>query len=855
MKTPAAVAEKHRFGAKTLKSKTGQKNKCAKQKLKKKKRKSNADKGLVAKSAVPISRKTIQEGMLVMGYVTVIEKANIILSLPGKLQGSVKVTCISDAYTKSLEEFMDTESDTAKVSHLEDLFTVGQSVYCKVIAFPAATSKYFDVSLNPKDTHSEFSHSNLNKGMLLTGAIASWEDHGAVVDLGIANTRCFLARSPKTAGLLVGQLVSCRIEELTKTASTANVKLSLVADDSEREVDLDMVEKLDYLVPTSQVQLTILNNTLKNGLSGKILDGQFEAFINEQHLGTGKSLRNFEVGQDVVATVLYVMPLTKFVYLTLNTFLSAKKRLPEGSLHNNVAVLGVHAAGVLLRLDKNSLGLISVRHLKAVKSGGETSLEDLQRKYENAVKQVRIINYDPMDGVYLCTDDAKLLTEKYFRLADLSVGQLVKCRVKEPLKTHGVLVKIGQLNGFIYKSHLCKTLAKSRVGATIKARVLYLDEAKQSVHLTTLKEFLRAEEQRDLLVDMKEVQVGADYLGTVTSVTPKLIFVEFFNKIIGTLQNVTSGLRPLGAKVSYTVGSVQRFNVSRVNGERLQLSAGKQKAVHAVGEFVEGKVRGAFDTGIELEVPSPKGNTISVWVDKDFTTEFPDLAAAMSVSYKRGESVSVVALNGSTYSVRDVWAFQRYPMVAKTTLRPGKSLRAVVVRVDANGLTVQVPLLDGAQMAKVPFEAALMNDQVKNKTALFTPNQVIYVKLTGPVNKETRNLPVSARLDMNFTGNGHATINYLKDYFTHLDRVQRPMFEANDFKWHIGGRVEGEVMKVLVVGREYEVRRSLSTSLNGYKDKFFCFADFLRRIVQRQPEDREKVETEGGDRVRNHMGR
>lgn len=379
---PAAVAEKYRFGAKTVKV---DKPKKPSKKKERKQRKADADKGLVAKSAVPITRKTIQQGMLIMGYIIKIEKTQLIISLPSKLQGAVQLTSISEAYTEALEKLLESGRTDSKVPQLEDLFTVGQSVCCKVMGFPEKT-RFFSLSINPKDVNSDLVHTHLNEGMVLTGAVSSWEDHGAVIDMGIANSRCFLTRSVKTGGLAVGQLVSCRIETLTKTASTANVMLKLATNETKREVDLDMIEQVDRLMPTTEVQLTILNNTMKGGISGKILDGQFEAFINEQHLGAGKKKNDYNIGQDVLATVLYVMPLTKFVYLTLNKFVPVEERLPEGSVHENVQVMAVHGNGVLVKLDKNSLGLLGVKGMKT----GEKSMEDLQRKYGSVVKQVRV---------------------------------------------------------------------------------------------------------------------------------------------------------------------------------------------------------------------------------------------------------------------------------------------------------------------------------------------------------------------------------------------------------------------------------------------------------------------------------
>lgn len=790
VKSAPILPPKLRFGVKTVKV---EKPKKVVKKTKTAKKKKDADKGLQAKTALGINRKTIQEGMLLMGFVVKIERTHLIVSLPGKLKGTVQLTAISDAYTQALEKVLESGGDSSEVSQLEDLFQIGQSVCCKVMGFPTK-NQYFTLSVNPKDTHAEITHNNLNEGMYLTCALSSWEDHGAIIDMGIKNARCFLARSPTTAGFSVGQLVPCRIESLDKTSSTSNVTVIVAKDQKHREVEMEAIANIDRLMPTSVVTLTLLSNTIRHGLSGKILDGQFEGFINDQHLGAGKKVSEFEIGQEIKATVLYVMPLTKFVYLTLNKFIASEKRLEDGSIHDNVTVLNVQPNGVYLKLDSKSVGLIPVRGMKT----NEKSLDDLQRKYGNTVKQVRVLSYDPMEGVYSCTDDVKLIAEKYLSLSDIAVGQLVNCKVREPMKTHGILVKIGQLNGFIYKVHLEKTLLKSRVGSTIKARVLHIDEEKNSVHLTTKKEYIKADPETDLLIHKETIRVGQDFLGMVTNVTPKFIFVEFFNKHTGALKNEAI------SNMAYPIGTVMRFNISKLNADRIVLTHCKQKAQHKVGDVVKGTVLGTFESGMELEVPGKKGKMSSVWVEKEFTTEFPELVPYICKCYQKGEAISAITITNSLYSVRDVGGFSRTRMLQRAKLLPGKLMRAYVERVEDKNLVVTVPLLDGAVTTKLAYSSVLMKPDVEDKKELFERHQVIYVKVTAPVPK-TGNLPLTARLDQTYNGNGFATVNYLKDYFIQLDRVQKPMFQTNKFEWTVGSKIDGEVLKVIKAGGEYEV--------------------------------------------------
>lgn len=48
------------------------------------------------------------------------------------------------------------------------------------------------VSLSPKDIQADWIHAQLQKGVIVTAAVSSKEDHGYVMDVGIDNARAFL---------------------------------------------------------------------------------------------------------------------------------------------------------------------------------------------------------------------------------------------------------------------------------------------------------------------------------------------------------------------------------------------------------------------------------------------------------------------------------------------------------------------------------------------------------------------------------------------------------------------------------------------------------------------------------------
>lgn len=749
------------------------------------------------KSAKLLSRKTIQEHMLVIGMVAKVESTCVHMSLPGKLKGVVPVTSISDSLTQRLEAAV--KNSKLVPPTLEELFRCGDLFYCKVMRLPGEGERVVELSLNPKHVNSEFHHGKLNEGMIVCGAVASWEDHGVIVDIGIANARCFWRQAKGEAKRAdIGQLKMFRLEKVIKSTATANVTLAALESGQSREVIIDNVQQLDYVVPTAQVIFTIFNK-LKNGLSGKVLDGFFTGYLNIQHLGRGKSLDHFDIGQDILATVMYVEPLTKCVYLTLNDYYPEKGRLADGTIITNAKILSVNTGGVHLKLNKDNNGLmIFGKHRSDIKSTA-----DLQKKYGDTLKRVRVIEYEPMDGIYMCTDDPKLLNEKYFSLSDVQVGQTVPCEVVNEVKGTGVLIKIGLLTGFLYNQHLTKSV-QLKAGCKFKARVLYIDQVRRSVHVTTIKEFLAASGEQ-LLLSHEEAKKGKEYLGMVKTATAHLVYVEFFNHVSGaikladTTQVSSSLLKP---------GKVIKVQVTEVTGNKIQLKLpGKKKTPIPINEFVSGTVGTVENNGLELIRP----NGDSLWIGAEFLSQFSELCPIIVNSYSRGDPITALCLDENLYSVRDVDSYRRNAMFKAKQLKIGTILRAHTTRIDSDGIMVRIPLRDGAHCTKVAFSDVLINAKVKNPKKIFSIGQVVYVRLTNvtvsPKKSDKQQWTFSAKLDAVWSGNIFVTVNHLKDYFKDLNQIHDTMFEKEMLEeLKVGRRVEAKIVKEIVKGQRYEVR-------------------------------------------------
>lgn len=780
-KVPSLKVEKELdFGVVSKKrkvDKSGQKDK------KSAKEKKFTDDDFEANSAEQLNRKTLQEDMLVMGVVSRVDaSAGLQVSLPGRLNGFVSITAISNAYNEVLERVANDEDGYFKT--LPEMFSTGDQIYCKVTKL-SADERFIELSLNPVDLHSGMHFSRINEGMILTGAVVSFEDYGTVIDVGIPNTRCFLPEDKKSKiQLSIGQLVSCRVKKLLKgegKVTLANLVLELV---TEKTVGIEEIVQLDNLFPTSKVTMTILNK-LKNGLSGKVMDGFFTGYINEYHLGPGKNVESFEIGQDIEATVLYTMPLSKFVYLTLNQFVPECDRIRHGAIVQNPQTVAVRSGGVILKLGKTMKGLITYKKMKKSNQSKVDKTELAAHYQGNPISKARVLDYSVADDLYICTDDDQVVNEKFFTMDDLEVGKIVLCTVERKEKS-GMMVKIGRINGFIYSQHLAHNLQNNKPGTKIKVRVIFKDYERRSAHLTTIPELIKADRTK-IIKDLKTIEVGKSYFGLIRNIAKRLAFVDFFNKISGALK-IENPQVVIQQKI--TVGKVIEVFVSKVvdNKVFLELKTSLKMAKVDIGTIRQGTAQSMQEKGIEVKF----ANGETAMVPSAFVSEFTEIGSELMQSLPEEVGMKTICLDKNLFSLRDVEPFENYPMLSYKLLQSGFILRGYIKRVDNDGLLIQIPLKSGGRLVKILYPMVVMKPDAENVKSLFTLSQVVYVKVLNK-NANENTITCSAKLDEVWKGNIYSSAIYLKTYFKELDVILNIIVREAKLTYKIGDSVEAKV--------------------------------------------------------------
>ena len=73
------------------------------------------------------------------------------------------------------------------------MFYVGQVLKCKVLEL--SKSKHAaKLSIDPRHVNANLTLQNICEGLVIAGNVASAEDHGYVIDIGIKNLRAFVTK-------------------------------------------------------------------------------------------------------------------------------------------------------------------------------------------------------------------------------------------------------------------------------------------------------------------------------------------------------------------------------------------------------------------------------------------------------------------------------------------------------------------------------------------------------------------------------------------------------------------------------------------------------------------------------------
>lgn len=804
----------------------------------------NKPKAIEAVSAELLSFRSIKEGMVIMGCVRAINPTSLGIALPGRMNGIVEVSDISETYLKLAEQFIENESSEDKSENeneyqpLSNIFQLGQIVTVRVLQIDTSkTNKIIiKLSMSPKEIHAEYQHHGIRTKMIMSVAIAERQEHGYVIETGVKNLRGFLSKPENRDDLIVGSVHYCCVETVmvAPTASTATFSLY-----GRKYTQLEE-PNVTYMMPGSMVGFNV-KKILKDGIQGTIYDEPLVAYVNEHQLGcknkVAREPKDFKVGDFCTARVLYVMPLTKIVYLSLHTpesyqllpILNSSDIYVPGKIIENAVVSHIGTGGIILKLPK-SKGIVSLRSLKGEKLNFD--MDVLLAKYEKgSVHKVRILHYDPIDNLHVCSVDKHLLDEKYFGIDDVKTADIINAKIVRKLTDGRYAIQIGRIKGYFSPLFLSKTTRAKKLDGneSIKCRVLCKNTAKREIFVTNLKEFM--EPNAMILTADKELTIDSIFVGVIKKKLTDGWLVGFFDYLNGMIYRNQLDETQLSTADRFYEGQVLKVTIKNVrnDGAKKHITLGLGDFLTDIGAVHSGKVTAIQPTGIDVAFLT--GN-LNGFIPTMYLSNFPNLVHALQRSYQCYDNVKAIGAAQNCYSVRDLKDQNGHDIAVKRVcdINVGDIIPAFIKNVTDELMEVRCLLKDFKTTVPIHYKM-FVEDSSKLTGLSLAKDQKIYVKIKS-VNKSLRTLTLSAKLHEVWSFDFKETCLLYRQYFEDLNKIKSALNEKMSVRaYKVGQIVEGTL--------------STGTEVNGQQVKTFILDDGVQVYVTKsnefKPEQNEKT--------------
>ena len=145
-----------------------------------------------------LSYKNLVVGSLVLGRVTAITGRDVALALPNNLTGFAPILSISERLTSRIERLLASdekpEEEEDEDVDLKQLFYVGQWLRASITAMGtepkdgSRSKKHIELSLDPLSVNGALGVEDVVTNSTTQAAVRSVEDHGIVMDLGLADS-------------------------------------------------------------------------------------------------------------------------------------------------------------------------------------------------------------------------------------------------------------------------------------------------------------------------------------------------------------------------------------------------------------------------------------------------------------------------------------------------------------------------------------------------------------------------------------------------------------------------------------------------------------------------------------------
>ena len=653
------------------------------------------------------------------------------------------------------------------------------------------------LSLLPEDINSEVGSGAWAEGNILLCAVEEEEDHGYLMETGVKGFKSFLPKKNVKTPPSIGELMFCKIQKISPTAVT----LTAFKKNEHLKIDTADVPNLKTLLPGCIINFNIAR-ILKNGIEGLIFDGSISAYANEMYLPSKIAMSDSQIiGKEVKARILYTMPLSNQIFVTLNIDEAnkAKSSLHFGVLVENARVIKQTSGGIMLKLNSNDIGFLPRRAIvKNLKNNFD--IDSAMIKYSvNSLHSVRVMDFNVIENCYFCTNDPKLLREKHFGTYDLEIGQLVQAKVQEKL-TDGYRLSIGNVRAFLRGTFNNKS-PKINVGDEIRVRVAEIDHDSKLAQVTNLPGFLK--DAAKILSSKKQFKFNEAFAGVVLKENPTNFVILFFNHIKGQLHKTPDTEAELISLGGLKTGSVKNFEIKHVKGDRITLSLPRKIDTGNLGKIFECKVTAVLPTGLQIFIDDLKAYGK---IPTTFLSEFSSLGPLVHSNVKENDKFEVVALTNNQYSRRDVEYYRSGPILDFNDVAPGDILRCYVKSSDEDTIELECPLKNFSETIKLNRNAFDDPEDVD-----LNVDDVVYVSVIAKNESHKNSLYVSPALHKVWKNDMNLPLGIAQSY---LDDTQFIMDKLKSTgkafgKFTIGQRVSGTIKNIIGNNLMLEIAESV----------------------------------------------
>ena len=603
---------------------------------------------------------------MILGQVSQITRYDIALALPNNLTGYVPITAISDQLTEKIERYASRINDEAesqdslidKDVNLGGLFAIGQYLRACVISTGEEISatqgvkgkRRIELSINPRQVNRGLSKSDLVAYSMVQGSIASIEDHGLVMDLGLADplAKGFISTKELGSGIQLSSLEPGAVLMCIVSGQSSKGKVFKLSADMHKAGDirtsrfLSDAPTVDCIVPGTAVEI-LLAEVTHSGIAGKVM-GLLDVTADLFHSGAtvkGTELEEtLKPGQKIKGRIICTFPtaeprklgvslLSHVRSLTSPKAMIDKERidplqaLPLSTIVEEATVTKVIGSiGLLVDLSiKEIQGFV---HISAISDKRIESLSDSIGPYKLGSRhRARITGYNSMDNLYIVSMEERVLGQPFLRYEDVKIGEVVKGKVEKLVVNEagvgGLLVNLAEgITGLVPEMHmtdikLSRPERKFKEGMPVTTRVLSTSPEKRQLRLTLKKSLVNSDSlvfasYEDILPDMQSP-------GTIVNIIPSGAVVQFYGPVRAFLpvsemseayiEDPTKHFR-LGQVVNVRVLSVDPTNNKMAVSckDRLLFTPEQQSALNdlKIGSFVNGTVTEKSNDDIKVQL-------------------------------------------------------------------------------------------------------------------------------------------------------------------------------------------------------------------------------------------------------------